>query len=88
MERFTGAGAVVFAIAIGCDSFRIFAHRARCAAEIFSREAFDIKRVVADVVPVGLFTFCGVPVPFSDSITAIAFHEKAGRSQVDSSLAS
>jgi hypothetical protein len=37
--RFTGAEAVVLAIAIGCDSFRAFAHLAFCACAILRREA-------------------------------------------------
>ena len=80
MVRFTGAGEVVFAAATntGCDSFRAIAHLAFCARAIFNREAFDIKRfgadgdADADMIPVGWLAFCDVPVPFSDSMTAIA----------------
>jgi len=37
-----GAGAVVFASAIGCDPFRALAHLAFCALAIFRREACDM----------------------------------------------
>jgi hypothetical protein len=63
--RFTGAGFVVFASVIGCDSLRALAHLARCACAIFRREA-------ADMIRVGWFACCTVPEPFSDSITEIA----------------
>ena len=77
--RFTGAGVVVLAVATtGCDSLRALAHRARCACAIFRREAAEIIRVGTDgdaeteVIPVGWLDCRGVPVPFSDSIAAIA----------------
>jgi hypothetical protein len=75
MARFTGAGVVVFAAdetKPGCNSFRAFAHLALCARAIFNREAFEMNRFGAATVPVGWFAFCGIPVPFSDSITEIA----------------
>ena len=65
MTCFTEAEAVVFASAVGCDSFRAFAHLARCACAILRREAFDIIRV-------GWAAFPNDPEPFSDSITEIA----------------
>jgi hypothetical protein len=65
MVRFTGAGLVVFASSIGCDSFRTFAHLALCAWAIFLREA-------ADMIRVGWFALLDTPEPFNDSITEIA----------------
>jgi hypothetical protein len=65
MTCFAGAGAVVFINAIGCDSFRTFAHLAFCARAILRREA-------ADIIRVGWFAFANVPEPFNDSITEIA----------------
>jgi hypothetical protein len=65
MVRLTGAEPVVFASAIGCDSFRALAHLALCACAIFRREA-------ADMIRVGWFAFRDVPEPFNDSITEIA----------------
>jgi len=64
MVRFTGAEPVVFASAIGCGSFRAFAHLARCACAILRREA-------ADIIRVGWFALPNVPEPFNDSITEI-----------------
>jgi hypothetical protein len=58
MVRFTGAGAVVFASAVGCDSFLALAHLARCACAILRREAFDIIRV-------GWFAVLNLPEPFN-----------------------
>jgi len=73
MVRFaTGAGAVVFAIAIGCDAFLALAHLALCARAIRRREAAEIIRVGVDTILFGWFTFPGVPEPFNDSITEIA----------------
>jgi len=64
MVRFTtGAGVVVFAIAIGCDAFLAFAHLAFCARAILRREAADIIRV---------FACRTVPEPFNESMTEIA----------------
>jgi hypothetical protein len=65
MVRFTGAEAVVFAMAIGCDALLAFAHLALCACAILRREA-------ADIIRVGWFACLIVPVPFNDSITEIA----------------
>jgi hypothetical protein len=65
MVRFTGTEAVVFASAIGRDSFRALAHLALCACAILRRDA-------ADIIRVGWFAFPNVPVPFNDSITEIA----------------
>jgi hypothetical protein len=59
------AGAEPVAAFAGCDLFRAFAHRARCACAIFRREA-------ADTIRVGRFAFRDAPVPFKDSITEIA----------------
>jgi hypothetical protein len=70
--RFTETEAAVFARAIGCDSFRALAHLALCARAIFRREAAEIIRVDADVIPVGRFTCRDVPEPFNDSIAEIA----------------
>ena len=79
MVCFTGVESVRFARVIpGCDSWRALAHLAFCACAIFRREAAEIIRVgtdgdaEADVIPVGWLDCRGVPVPFSDSITAIA----------------
>ena len=65
MVRFTGAGAVGFAIATGCDPFLVLAHLARCASAILRRDA-------ADMIRVGWFAGPNVPEPFNDSITEIA----------------
>jgi hypothetical protein len=65
MVRFTGAEPVVFAIAIGCDSFRALAHLAFCARAILRREA-------ADIIRVGWFACRIVAELFNDSITEIA----------------
>jgi len=43
--RLTGAEAVAFGAATGCDSFLAFAHLAFCASAILRREAADITRV-------------------------------------------
>lgn len=72
MMRFAGAELVALDAAIGGDSFRIFAHLACCARAILRREAADTFRLGADVIPVGWFAWRVVPVPLSDSITAIA----------------
>ena len=66
MVRLAGAVLVVFAApAAGCDPFRAFAHRARCARAIFRREA-------AEIIRFGWSVFRDVPEPFNDSITEIA----------------
>jgi hypothetical protein len=65
MMRFTGAEAVGFAIATGCDPFLALAHLARCACAILRREA-------ADMIRVGWFVCRTVREPFNDSITEIA----------------
>src|SRR5579864_349737 len=72
--RLPGAEAVVFVAptSTGCDSIRTFAHLACCARAILRREADDTFRVVAATTPVGWFACLTAPVPFSDSITAIA----------------
>jgi hypothetical protein len=63
MVRLAGAEPVTaFA---GCDPFRAFAHRARCACAIFRREA-------ADTIRIGWLAFRDAPEPFNDSITEIA----------------
>jgi hypothetical protein len=57
-------GLVTVALAAtGFDSFRTFAHRARCACAIFRREANEITRT-------GFA--CDDPEPFNDSMTEIA----------------
>jgi hypothetical protein len=65
---FAGADPFVFTAppTTGFVSFLIFAHRAFCACAIFLREAAEITRA-------GWFVFPDVPVPFSDSITEIAW---------------
>ena len=65
MVRFTGAEAVGFASATGCDPFLALAHLARCARAILRREA-------ADIIRVGWAAFPNDPEPFNDSITEIA----------------
>jgi hypothetical protein len=65
MVRFTGAEAVGFASATGCDPFLALAHLARCASAILRRDA-------ADMVRVGWLACLTVPVPCNDSITEIA----------------
>jgi hypothetical protein len=64
MVRFAGMGMLVFPISIGCDSFRMLAHRAFCAKAIFRREA-------ADIIRAGRLGSWDVPVPFKDSIPEI-----------------
>ena len=65
MLRFTGAGPVVFASAIGCDFSRAFAHLAFCARAILRRDA-------AEIIRVGWFVFRAVAKPLNDSIAEIA----------------
>jgi hypothetical protein len=43
--RFTGAEAIGFASATGCDVSRAFAHPAFCARAILRREAADMTRI-------------------------------------------
>ena len=44
MVRFAGADPTGFATAVGCEFFRILAHRAFCASAILRREAADMTR--------------------------------------------
>jgi|HubBroStandDraft_1064217.scaffolds.fasta_scaffold42715_2 hypothetical protein len=61
MVRFAGAETN-----IGCDCFRMLAHRAFCASAIFRREA-------ADIIRFGWIVLLGItpPAPFKDSIPEI-----------------
>jgi len=70
----TGAAPAVFATPTntGFDSFFTFAQRAFCARAIRRREAADMTRIGADLVPVGWLVIRDAPVTFSDSMTAIA----------------
>jgi hypothetical protein len=63
MVRFAGAETVVFPTNMGCDCFRMLAHRAFCASAIFRREAADMIRV--DRLD------SWTPVPFKDSMPEI-----------------
>lgn len=65
MVCFTGAEAVVFAAATGCDSFRALAHLALWACAIFRLEACDMIRFGWSACRI-------VPEPFNDSMTEIA----------------
>jgi len=65
MVRFAGAETVVFPTSIGCDCFRMPAHRAFCASAILRRDA-------ADTVRFGPLVLLGAaPTPFKDSIPEI-----------------
>jgi hypothetical protein len=64
MVRFAGAETAVFRASIGCDCFRMLAHRAFCANAILRREA-------ADMIRVGRLTSWTAPVPLRDSIPEI-----------------
>jgi hypothetical protein len=64
MVRLVGAGPV-FATSVGCEFFRMLAHRAFCARAIFRREAADIIRFGWAVL------LDAAPVPFNDSIPEI-----------------
>ena len=69
--RILAAGSAKPYAAFFCPA-RNFAHRARCASAIFRREAAEIIRVGADVIPVGWFTFLDAPAPFNDTSSEIA----------------
>jgi hypothetical protein len=70
---------VFFAATTGSDSFRIFAHRACCAKAIRRREAALMTLDGADTVRVGWVACRDVPVPFSDSMTEIAWSKFSTR---------